>query len=235
MPEKTVNFQTALKKYAIPAYHVLWALYLIVSGIILIIMASKGYEGVDFARQWEDRRFICLFVFVLVSIPVVITPLFSRKNAYAVSYVFLVAYGFMFGYSVALGVSVSLFLLAVSLYVIRYRWAAAFSIIAAVLIFFSSYLIVGMSRPATDRKLSETVAARRGKYSIVLTDYEAYGSKKRYQVLRLVKTADLGIVTLEKTEVIECFKEIGPDDVSWADGTSFTVDGTLYDAEKILN
>ena len=233
MPERLNVIKSFIKKYFLPAYHVLWAVYLISAGVACHILSSKGYELRGWNSLWHTRGPFGALLFVCISFPVVMTPFFSRNKRYLLSYVFLFVYGFMFGAG-NYGMVFMIFIFAVAMIGTKRFWAAALTLLVVFEISrMNSILSHFLAEPIKGVLVSEDIAASSGDYFVVMEEYYSDGKTKQYCTVK--KTTELGIFVMDKTGDLKLDGKIKPSEILWRDGTTFSINGTLYDAGEILN
>ena len=233
MPERLNVIKSYIKKYFLPVYHVLWAVYLISAGVACHILSSKGYEIRGWNALWHTRGPLGALLFVCISFPVVMTPFFSRNKWFLPSYVFLFVYGFMFGAG-NYGMVFMIFIFAVAMIGTKRFWAAALTLLVVFGISrMNSILSHFLAEPIKGVLVSEAVDTSPGGYSVVLEEYYSDGKTKQYCTVK--KTADLGILVMDKAGDLKLDRKIKPSEILWRDGTTFSINGTLYDAGEILD
>ncbi|MBR6290130.1 MAG: hypothetical protein IKR53_01680, partial [Clostridia bacterium] len=90
-----------------------------------------------------------------------------------------------------------------------------------------------LAEPIKGVLVSEDIAASPGGYSVILEEYYSDGKTKQYCTVK--KTADLGILVMDKAGDLKLDRKIKPSEILWRDGTTFSINGTLYDAGEILD
>ncbi len=233
MSEKLTEIKTRIKKYFFPVYHVLWAVFLLAAGAASFVLSNKGYELRGWNALWHTRGPLGAMLFVCVSFPVVMTPFFSRNKWYLLSYSFLFAYGFFFGMG-NYGMVFMIFIFAVAMIGTKRFWAAALTLLVVFEVSRMNNIVSHfLAEPIKGVLVSEDIAASSGGYSVVLEEYYSDGKTKQYCTVK--KTADLGILVLDKTGDLKLDRKIRPSEILWRDGTTFSINGTLYDAGEILD
>ena len=226
------TIKTYVKKYFLPVYHVLWAVFLLSAGAACFILSGKGYELRTWDALWHTRGPFGALLFVCISFPVVMTPFFSRNKWYLLSYVFLFVYGFMFGAG-NYGMELMIFIFAVAMIGTKRFWAAALTLLVVFEVSrMNNILSHFLAEPVRGVLVSEDITASSGDYFVVLEEYYSDGKTKQYCSVK--KTADLGILVLDKTGDLKLDRRIKPSEILWRDGTTFSISGTFYDAEEIL-
>ena len=233
MSEKLTEIKTRIKKIFLPVYHVLWAVFLLAAGTASFILSGKGYELRGWNALWHTRGPLGAMLFVCVSFPVVMTPFFSRNKWYLLSYGFLFAYGFFFGMGNS-GIVFMIFIFAVAMIGTKRFWAAALTLLVVFEVSrMNSILSHFLAEPIKGVLVSEDIAASSGDYFVVMEEYYSDGKTKQYCTVK--KTTELGIFVMDKTGDLKLDGKIKPSEILWRDGTTFSINGTLYDAGEILN